>query len=147
MKKFVLILLSAILPFTFACCKGNSEKSEEISGEYFTLTADGTLLCIRLPGNYTTGFTWEGDNPDENSLSVVKSEYITDENKDYTAGAGGTFTVSYKSVPGKEANLTVKYDYLRTFENRIPLKTYTLELDVSKSGEITVINEEMKENY
>jgi inhibitor of cysteine peptidase len=110
---FFLLLIFSLLPVY-----ANAEK---ISLEQSTCPREVTLktgdeLELTLPGNPTTGYTWEKVAGDDKIL-VQQGDYkYTPDTK--LIGSGGKFVFSFKAVAAGETVL--RFQYQRTFEKNIP---------------------------
>jgi inhibitor of cysteine peptidase len=91
--------------------------------------ATNKLFDIALEGNATTGFLWQVDKVDGDSvMQQGKPDYIQEKNTGMRVGAGGTFVFHFKVVkPGKTK---IKLSYLRPWEKNKPAeKTFETEID------------------
>ena len=129
-SKDIVLVLSAV--FLLAGCGADRSKEskkiiEKDNGKLVELTVGNTLI-IELPGNPTTGYTWEVGSV---NVSVLKQAGNTAKFKADTdlTGSPGKVTLRFKAVgPGKT---TLKLIYRRPWEKDIaPIKAYQADVVV-----------------
>lgn len=91
----------------------------------------GQQLVVSLPGNPTTGFTWEVAQIDE---SILSQDGATTFQPDSSAiGAGGTITLRFETKAAGESPLTLIYH--RPFEpNTPPAQTFSVTVQVAAAA-------------
>ncbi len=88
----------------------------------------GDTLRLVLPGNPTTGFTWERASG-AGSLLAENGDYVFTPAKKDIAGSPGEFAFTFLASHCGEDTLTMHY--LRPFEkNTPPAKTFSLKVTV-----------------
>ena len=125
--KFLPILLVTGLVLCSGCAPMQTVLSEADNGKQVSLPA-GSQLSLRLPGNPTTGYTWEVQAVDASILQQLgEPGYQSD--RPQLVGSGGTLTLNFKALkPGTTRLLLV---YHRPFEaNVAPLKTFDVTVTV-----------------
>lgn len=99
---------------------------EAANGKTFTLQK-GAQITLQLPGNPTTGYSWEASvsNPavlKQSSAPVYKPTGAA-------LGSGGTYTFWYETVGSGSSDLTLVYR--RSWETDVaPLKTFRVTVSV-----------------
>jgi len=68
MKRLWLAVL--VLTIALFCCM--SAYAEEADSAWYELSADETVLTVRLPANSTTGYEWNFEISDPEILELVK---------------------------------------------------------------------------
>gem|GEM_PF-556876 len=121
------LLVIATLPADAALI----ELSEKDAGIVLDLQP-GDQIAITLPGNPTTGYTWQLAAVRIDILEPVSDpEYIRDST---LIGAGGRFTFRFRAR--SRGYTKVVLAYLRTWEKDVPpLKIFDLTADVNSSKE------------
>ncbi len=131
----VLALIAAAVlaagPLT-GCCRecsmGSKKVIEKDSGKTVELRVGDTLIAD-LPGNPSTGYSWETVSVDGSILQRSgESVFIPDSNM---TGAPGKISLRFKaSGAGKTA---LKLAYRRVWEKEVPpLKTFELNVEVAR---------------
>ncbi len=84
-------------------------------------------LEVRLPGNLTTGYSWEALGFDDGVLRLVDGPgYESDRD---LAGSDGTFTFEFQCAgPG---TTVLELGYLRPWEDEPPLRTWSVTIVAS----------------
>lgn len=123
MKKIILpLLLIAILT---ACSKTKSKN-----------------MTIELPGNATTGYTWNTVIADETIISLTKEDFVSENNNKEVVGAGGNYIYTFKGL--KEGTTVVNFIYKRSWEEE-ELYNIKYSIKVDNKGNITL--KEITGNY
>jgi inhibitor of cysteine peptidase len=101
---------------------------ETNNNETYSVELDSEIR-LRLPGNPTTGYSWELDIT--RGIVIENESYIPDDKSGTLAGSGGTYVWSMRAVqPG---NQVISGVYVRPWEsNRTNPETFTLMLDVGE---------------
>lgn len=121
----LLVVVTAMI--LSACFPKATHLDEKDNGRQVTLPV-GESLVISLPGNPTTGFTWEVKDLDATILEQV-GETQFDSSNPGLVGAGGTLTLTYKAIQAGSTTLTLVYH--RPWESDVePLQTYTVQVTV-----------------
>lgn len=108
---------------------------------WYELSSDDTVITVRLPGNATTGYEWVYSISDEEVLELITQEYVQDENTEGVEGAGGTYVGSFKGTFNKAGNVTLTFNYQRSWEDtEEPMETHVLELFVNEADIIEVVS-------
>ncbi|MFA5339445.1 MAG: protease inhibitor I42 family protein [Candidatus Omnitrophota bacterium] len=129
-RSSALVLIAAF--FLSGCAVDRSMESKKIiekdNGKLVELTAGNTLI-VELPGNPTTGYTWEIVSVNTSVLKQVESavKFKSDTN---LIGAPGKVTLRFKAAgPGKTM---LKLAYHRSWEKKIaPLKIFQVDVVVN----------------
>lgn len=89
--------------------------------------ATGAQITIQLPGNPTTGYTWEATVGDRSVLNEAGPATFSPSSG--ALGAGGTYTFRYKAAASGQTDLTLVYQ--RSWEAGVPpLRTYMVTVVV-----------------
>ena len=108
-------------------CVGAAEEEEC----WYELSADGTVLTVRLRGNATTGYMWSYKIFDDGTLEEITSEYVEDAHEAGLAGAGGVWVCSWRVPKDFEGRNYITFTYSRSWEGEgIPSRA----LDIAVSG-------------
>jgi inhibitor of cysteine peptidase len=108
-----LLLYFYLLPVSAAAEKISLKQSA--SPQDVTLKT-GDELELTLPGNPTTGYTWQKVAGDEKILAQNSDYKYTPDTK--LIGSGGKFVFTFKAATAGETRL--RFAYQRTFEKNIP---------------------------
>ena len=120
---FVIVLAS----FALAACGGKTQTvTENDNGKTVTVNT-GDKLIVKLDGNPTTGYTWQLNNFDTSLLeSAGEPDYKTDS---LLIGSGGRYTYTFAAL--KPGEVTLQFNYLRTWEKDIPpVENFSITVDV-----------------
>lgn len=99
---------------------------EAANGKTFTVQK-GAQIMIQLPGNPTTGYTWEPAISDPSVLHESSAPVYKPVGG--ALGAGGTYTFWYQATTSGQSELTLLYR--RSWETDVaPLKTFTVTIVV-----------------
>jgi inhibitor of cysteine peptidase len=90
----------------------------------------GKNILIRLPGNPTTGYTWQASGVSSAAVRMLgQPQFSAAPATQGKVGAGGTYSFKFQAVQPGAA--TIKLVYLRPWEkNKPPAQTFTVTLDV-----------------
>jgi len=121
-----LALVASILSLT-ACGPKATQLGENDNGKQVTLQV-GESLTISLPGNPSTGYSWEVKSVDT-TLLEQKGEAQFESSNTGLVGAGGTLILTFETL--KAGSTTLELVYLRPWESDVePLQTYSVEITV-----------------
>lgn len=127
MKKFILIAWIFLLA---ACNPVKTGKPTTITqdqkGQTITINANKSFI-VTLPGNPTTGYTWEATDFDP---QIIKADgnwtYQAESDK---LGASGMVSLPFKAVSAGQTTLVLIYH--RSFEKDVPpLETFSVTITV-----------------
>ncbi len=130
MKRVLTLCLSVCMLLALCC----GVQAEAIEGDWFELSAENTVLTVRLPGDETSGYAWNAELSDADVLELVTMEY-----------ADGQWVASYKAT-GKKAGLAelcLSYEK----EGAFPAATAVLDLSVSDAQKIEIESSKYVETY
>lgn len=128
MRKLLLMMMLFIAAsLALMGCSSHEVKIDESMNGQDAKAAVGDTLVVTLPGNPTTGFTWEAVDLDTAILaSAGEAEFKADSE---ALGASGMVTLKFKAA-GAGAT-TLKLIYHRTFEPDVaPEKTFEVNVTV-----------------
>lgn len=128
-KMFSMIMVVALL-----VCSCAFAMAEEAS--WYELSAEGTVLTVRLPGNSKNGLNWSFEISNPEALELITQEVIEGESEGM-AGAETTFVASFMSTAGVENNVSLILHY-NDGSAEADVKTNVLELAVDAENVITV---------
>lgn len=133
----VLILIVALVAIASTGCgstagasTGPLKLSEADDGKAFTVEVGDTVEVV-IAGNPTTGFEWMAAIGDKDSAlieQIGEAEYVPDATDADVVGAGGTYTLTFKTLAEGEALLRLVY--ARSWESVSPEKTFEVTLTV-----------------
>jgi len=133
-KRTILIaglVLIALVAAGAAFAMSTDEPSE---ATVYTADDDGTSIVLEpgesfsvvLPGNATTGYSWQVEGIDAAILSAAEPVYVSDSE---LVGTGGVYTFTFTAAAAGETELRLVY--LRPWEQVEPLQTLTMTVTVS----------------
>ena len=129
-KKIIAIfmmLLSLLFP--------NLVKETQQPGEPDTYKIEESTLYVYVKENVSTGYKWTYDI-EGTGIIFKDSNWVCDVPDKTIVGAGGTST--YEFAADGEGEFKITMQYLRDWENRIPLEKILIEGSVNADGVITV---------
>jgi len=132
-KRTILIaglVLIALVAAGAAFAMSTDEPSE---ATVYTADDDGTSIVLEpgesfsvvLPGNATTGYSWQVEGIDAAILSAAEPVYVSDSE---LVGAGGVYTFTFTAAAAGETQ--VRLVYLRPWEQVEPAETFTMTVTV-----------------
>ncbi|MDO4829774.1 MAG: protease inhibitor I42 family protein [Clostridia bacterium] len=130
MKRFLTLCVAVCLLLSLLC----GAQAETLEGEWFELSAEDTVLTVRLPGDETNGYAWNAEFSDADVLELLTMEY-----------ENGQWAASYKAT-GKKAGLTelcLSYEK----EGAFPAATAVLDLSVNDAQKIEIESAKYVETY
>jgi inhibitor of cysteine peptidase len=103
--------------------------TERDNGRHISVPV-GEVLVVQLPGNPTTGFSWQARTAADSVLeSMGEPTYIQNPARLGMTGVGGTESWQFKAV--KAGSETLRLEYVRSWEtNTAPAKVITFDLVV-----------------
>lgn len=131
MKKLSVAVLVLMFIFAFPVCG----YAEAPTPTWYELNEEQMVLTLTLPANPSTGYAWEYTITDEESLALVKEEYIPDDNSGQLIGSGGTWVASF--VGEKPGDVELTLNYKRSWEDDIA-EVRWVEVHVSEDNRLTV---------
>ena len=133
-RLFIMVLCCGL----FLCGSGFTNKCEDVQK-------------IELESNPTTGYGWYYDFLEEsenrgkvNITETFKSDKPDDE---MICGAGGTSIFEIKGE--RKGKVEIRFDYMRSRENKVPLETVNVTVHVNPEGKVKVLkysSDEVVEN-
>jgi inhibitor of cysteine peptidase len=132
-KRTILIaglVLIALVAAGAAFAMSTDEPSE---ATVYTADDDGTSIVLEpgesfsvvLPGNATTGYSWQVEGIDAAILSAAEPVYVSDSE---LVGAGGVYTFTFTAAAAGETELRLVYH--RPWEQVEPLQTFTMAVTI-----------------
>jgi inhibitor of cysteine peptidase len=126
-----LVLIALVAAGTLAAFAMSTDEPSEAT--VYTADDDGTSIALEpgasfsvvLPGNPTTGYSWEIAGIDPAVLSAAEPVFVSDSE---LLGSGGVYTFTFTAAAAGETELRLVY--LRPWEQAEPLQTFTLEVTV-----------------
>ena len=131
MKKLLAAILVLILMAASAAL------AEEAS-PWYEVSAENTVLTVRLPGNSKDGLDWRYEISAPEVMELLTSE-TTDGESEGMAGSPTTYTASFKAVSGQTGNVSLIFVYAAEGEEQ-GVKTWVLETEVDESGKISLLS-------
>lgn len=124
------LVLIALVAAGAAFAMSTDEPSE---ATVYTADDDGTSIVLEpgesfsvvLPGNATTGYSWQVEGIDAAILAAAEPVYVSDSE---LVGAGGVYTFTFTAAAAGETELRLVY--LRPWEQVEPLETFTVTVTV-----------------
>jgi len=131
----LLISLILIMVFSFVSCDKDNIKVEDNMDNYTWYEITNNTLNISLKGNYTTGYTWVYEVSNIGMIKEDYNEYIQDSNKDGMVGVGGVQHYTFSAL--EDGEVTITFNYLRTFEDNSTVNTKQVTLTIN-NGIMTI---------
>ena len=103
---FLMGLMSVLLSLT-GCGYGKTKLTKSDNGKTIKVKA-GLLIVVELEGNPSTGYIWEAKDLDGRILQQVGEAKFKSVNPGLV-GAGGTLTLTFKTLMAGKINLTLIY--------------------------------------
>lgn len=140
MKKFLSLMLIAMLSISLVACANKTVDEEEqapelISGVKVTMQDEKTAV-IELEGNPTTGYKWIPLSYDDQTLKI-EEEYVSsvDNSKlppeEQVMGAGGVFKFTVTGL--RQGKTLVDFTYLREWEGQnSAIENHPVEIQVAE---------------
>ncbi len=128
MKKIACVLLGVLVfaAVLGGCANKKVQVSQEMNGQQVSVEKGGTLV-ITLPGNPTTGYSWEASGLDETILKQAGEAKFKADSE--LLGAGGQVTLTFDAV--SQGSTTLNLVYHRSWEKDVaPAETFTLTVEV-----------------
>ena len=127
MKKLMCLLCALLLAMMPAALAEEETTAEE---NWYELSADDTVMTVRLPSNELSGLAWEYEISAPESMELITEETIVGEDQ----GVGGTpttFVASFRAI-GSEGDHVSLIFRLTAEGEEAPAMTYILETILSK---------------
>lgn len=133
----ILVALALIMAVSFGLASENVVNQEQAAlREGVWVDTANRTISVSLIENGSTGYTWTLDAPDDQAVVAVVDEQIVSSNADQAVGAPSLHTWTMALNGAGEATLT--FQYARTWEDKTPLKTITVTVTLSETGELAV---------
>lgn len=131
MKKLIWMLVTAmLLSSILAGCAASSVPDEKVYGKEDTQisVSTGDELTIELDENPTTGYQWSVAIGDESVIELSKDDYVSDNQDENVAGAGGTRVLTFKAKAA--GNTVINMVYERSWEKSEDDETLAFQIEV-----------------
>lgn len=139
MKKMIMMLLVCLLAL-LPC----NVMAEEVNEAWYELSADDTVLTVRLPGNTNTGLEWNFEISDGAALELLTHETIEGE-ANGTDGAETTYVASFMAIANEEKSVSLILRYEE--ENGVEAAEATRVLDLTTSADNVIkVNSVLERN-
>ena len=133
MKKLMCLLCALLLAMMPAALAEEETTAEE---NWYELSAEDTVMTVRLPGNELSGLAWEYEISAPESMELITEETIVGEDQ----GVGGTpttFVASFRAI-GSEGDHVSLIFRLTAEGEESPAMTYILETTQDGAGRLTL---------
>ncbi|MCL2110765.1 MAG: protease inhibitor I42 family protein [Clostridiales bacterium] len=109
MKKIMLVVMAMVCALALAACSSGSQS--EGPGGLVEPDNEGRELqfTVTLPGNPTTGYSWQYTMEPEGVVREIANDYVQDEADDGMAGVPGVFTFVFEGVAEGMTQLDFTY--------------------------------------
>ena len=125
-RKSFFVLIAALV-LTLAACSSGPALSQSDNGGQVQVKVGGQIV-IKLPGNPSTGYSWEAQNLDASMFEQV-GQPTFQVSGPAMPGAGGTVTLTFKALQAGTASLTLVYH--RSWETTVaPADTFSVTVTV-----------------
>lgn len=128
MKKWSMILLGVLILSALlgGCANKDVQVTQDMNGQQVSVKT-GDVLKVTLPGNPTTGYSWEAEGLDETILKQAGEAEFKAESD--LIGAGGMVTLTFDAVAEGSTTLTLVYH--RSWETDVPPEeTISIQVEV-----------------
>lgn len=135
MRKTLAILLAMMLfclPFA-----GAEDAADAVETAWYELSADNTVLTVRLPGNNKDGMDWNFEISNPDALELITQEVIEGESEGM-AGAPTTYAASFMSTASAKNTVSLILRYATEDPAEAPFATRVLELNIAEDNTIAV---------
>ncbi len=120
-----LVSLVSVLLIMSGCASEKTKLTMSDNGKAINVRTGGQIV-VELEGNPSTGYTWESINLDTRMVQQVGESNFKSSNPGLV-GAGGTLTMTFKTLKAGKTNLTLVYH--RPWEKNIePQSTYVITI-------------------
>lgn len=130
MKRFLTLCMAACLLLSLLC----GAQAEALEGDWFELSAEDTVLTVRLPGDEANGYAWNAEFSDEDVLELLTMEY-----------ENGQWASSYKATGRKTGLTELRLSYEK--DGAFPAATAVLDLSVNDAQKIEIESAKYVETY
>ena len=130
MKRFLTLCMAACLLLSLLC----GAQAEALEGDWFELSAEDTVLTVRLPGDEANGYAWNAEFSDEDVLELLTMEY-----------ENGQWAASYKATGKKKGLTELRLSYEK--DGAFPTATAVLDLSVNDAQKIEIESAKYVETY
>lgn len=130
MKRFLTLCMAACLLLSLLC----GAQAEALEGDWFELSAEDTVLTVRLPGDEANGYAWNAEFSDEDVLELLTMEY-----------ENGQWAASYKATGRKKGLTELRLSYEK--DGAFPAATAVLDLSVNDAQKIEIESAKYVETY
>lgn len=127
-RKLVSAIVAVVCLLALAFCapsKSPTVLGESDNGKNITLNK-GDSLAVSLPGNITTGYTWEMLPMNPAVLAYAGEPEMTPNSQ--VLGSGGTIVLRFRATDAGQADLELVYR--KSSETTLPEKTFTVHVTV-----------------
>lgn len=107
---------------------------------WYELSANDTVLTVRLDANPSTGYYWDFKISKPEILEFLTMEYVQDEAPAGMVGVGGTWVASFKSTFVQTGNTSLTLNYIAP-DGKTIAETHTLNLKTALNYQISVVSE------
>lgn len=130
MKRLGTLCMALCLLLSLLC----GAQAETIEGDWLELSAEDTVLTVRLPGDEADGLAWRDELFSEDMLELLTMEYVDSQ-----------WIASYKAT-GSQTGLTeLRLSYGR--DGAFPAATAVLELSVNDEQKLAIESAKYVETY
>lgn len=130
MKRFLTLCMAACLLLSLLC----GAQAEALEGDWFELSAEDTVLTVRLPGDEANGYAWNAEFSDEDVLELLTMVY-----------ENGRWAASYKATGRKTGLTELRLSYEK--DGAFPAATAVLDLSVNDAQKIEIESAKYVETY
>ena len=130
MKRFLTLCMAACLLLSLLC----GAQAEALERDWFELSAEDTVLTVRLPGDEANGYAWNAEFSDEDVLELLTMEY-----------ENGQWAASYKATGKKKGLTELRLSYEK--DGAFPAATAVLDLSVNDAQKIEIESAKYVETY
>jgi inhibitor of cysteine peptidase len=135
MRRLMVAVVIATLGVAAVSCGDDNEAAEDTGSiPVFTDDADtisvtaGEEFALRLKSNPSTGYSWELQEPLDDSILVSKGSDF-EQGESNAPGAGGHELLTYEAVG--DGTTTISLGYLQPFDDAPPTETMDFQVEVT----------------
>lgn len=138
MKKVLAAVLSVMMLLLPCAALAEQTPAPEAEPVWYELSAEDTVLTVRLPGTAESGLTWSYEIFAPEALELITHETIEGESEGM-AGTPTTYVASFMTMAGAEHTGTLILNCAdETRPEEAPAYTRVLELSADKDNKLTV---------
>lgn len=135
MKKRTLFV-SVLCIFAALICLVGCQSQKPQENEFPKIAFDKDMVTVTLEENGTTGFTWTYIADPQDALKLESDDFIPANSDEKIGGSGGLHEFRLRAQ--KPGEITLTFNYARSWEDVEPEKTVTYQLKIDDQLNVTM---------